>query len=111
MRKLASSFVILLALYVCAYVFCVKPGVSVTFGGWHTTYPDYRWLPVPGVDTVFSPLHRLDRRYMRPALWAQPVTLAERRLIAGLAARQMAVAETWTPNQSVETNALSGWQR
>jgi hypothetical protein len=37
--------------------------------------------------------------------------LAERRLIAGLAARQMAVAETWTPNQSVETNALSGWQR
>ena len=102
MRALASILVILLALYVGAYFFYVSPGMTITLGGWHTTYPDYRVLSMA---KVFSPLHQLDRQHLRPTLWAKPMTLAERRLIADLALQHVDKAETWTPNQGAAANS------
>jgi len=98
MRHLASILVALFALYVGAYFFFARPGVTITVGGWHTSCPDYQWLSVLGVDAAFSPLHQFDRRHLRPTLWAKPMTLAERRQIADLVAHY--VSEALPPNPS-----------
>ena len=68
------------ALYVASYFVCVRPGVTITLGGSHTSYPNYHWLSdvTDYADTVFAPIHRLDRERWRPTKWERPVTVAER---------------------------------
>jgi hypothetical protein len=99
MRTLASILIVLFAVYVGAYFISVRPGVTITFGGWHTCSPDYR---VQGMATIFSPLHQLDRQHLRSTVWAKPMTLAERRQIADLVLKH--VTETLTPNKCAAAN-------
>lgn len=68
------------ALYTGSYFVCVRPGVTITFADNHTSFPNYHWLSdvTDHADTVFAPIHRLDRERWRPTKWQQPVTMAER---------------------------------
>jgi hypothetical protein len=68
------------AIYVASYFLCVRVGVTITFGGSHSSYPNYHWLSdaTRYADTIFTPIHRLDRERWRPTKWQRPVTTAER---------------------------------
>jgi hypothetical protein len=68
------------AIYVGSYFLCVRVGVTIWFGGSHSSYPNYHWLSdaTPYADTIFAPIHRLDREHWRPTKWQRPVTTAER---------------------------------
>src|SRR5262245_19558167 len=77
--RLIVAFVVP-ALYTASYFVCVRPGVTITFGGSHTSYPNYHWISdaTCHTDMIFAPIHRLDREHWRPAKWQRAVTTAER---------------------------------
>lgn len=84
MGKFASILVVLLTLYVGAYFACVRP-LTICFGHWYTGYPVYSGFSACHLDTLFSPIHQIDRQYLRPSTWARPMTVEEATEIADLA--------------------------
>ena len=70
--------------YLAAYFALARPGVTFQVSGRWASSVSYLGLP-DRAEVCFRPLHRWDRRILRPRLWEGTVPVEERLLAAQMA--------------------------